>query len=62
LFTNQAKLFRIVFKEKTIEDYREPSADGFQAKQTYRIGQKFNLVSFPEIVILVSDFLPSENS
>ncbi len=31
-------------KEKTIEDYREPSADGFQSKKTYRIGQNFNLV------------------
>lgn len=47
-------------QEKTIEDYREPSADGFQAKQTYRAGQKFNLVAFPEIEISVSDFFPTE--
>jgi hypothetical protein len=47
-------------QDKTIEDYREPSADGFQSKQTYRVGQSFNLVAFPEITISVSDFLPSE--
>jgi Uma2 family endonuclease len=47
-------------QEKTIEDYREPSADGFQSKQTYRVGQSFNLVAFPEITISVSDFLSSE--
>lgn len=47
-------------QEKTIEDYREPSADGFQAKQTYRIGQEFNLVAFPEVMIDVSDFFPNE--
>ncbi len=46
--------------DKTIEDYREPSANGFQAKQTYRLGQEFNLVAFPEVVISVSDFLPNE--
>jgi Uma2 family endonuclease len=47
-------------QDKTIEDYREPSADGFQSKQTYRVGQSFNLVAFPEITISVSDFLSSE--
>lgn len=47
-------------QEKTLEDYREPSADGFQSKQTLRAGQEFNLVAFPEITLNVSDFLPSE--
>lgn len=47
-------------QEKTLEDYREPSADGFQTKQTYRAGQTFNLVAFPEISLSVSDFLPNE--
>ena len=42
--------------EKTLEDYREPGADGFQTKQTYRAGQTFNLVAFPEISLQVSDF------
>lgn len=45
--------------EKTLEDYREPSANDFQTKQTYRAGQTFNLVAFPEISLAVSDFLPS---
>jgi Uma2 family endonuclease len=47
-------------QEKTIEDYSEPSADGFQSKKTYRAGQNFSLVSFPEKSFAVSDFLPSE--
>lgn len=47
-------------QDKTVEDYREPSDDGFQSKQTHRIGQEFNLVAFPEISIAVSDFLPVE--
>ncbi len=47
-------------QEKTLEDYREPSADGFQTKQTYRPGQNFNLVVFPEISLSVSEFFRSE--
>lgn len=47
-------------QEKTLEDYREPGADGFQSKQTLRAGQEFNLVAFPEITLNVSDFLPNE--
>lgn len=48
-------------QEKTLEDYREPSSeDGFQSKQTLRAGQQFNLVAFPEILLNVSDFLPTE--
>jgi Uma2 family endonuclease len=38
-------------QEKTLEDYRQPSSDGFQSKHTYRNGQSFNLVAFPEIFI-----------
>jgi Uma2 family endonuclease len=48
--------------EKTLEDYREPNADGFQSKQTLRAGQKFNLVAFPEIYLEVNDFLPAEKN
>lgn len=48
--------------EKTLEDYREPSNDGFQSKQTYRAGQTFSLVSFPEIALSVTDFLPVEKA
>ncbi len=47
-------------QEKTLEDYREPGADGFQSKQTLRAGQNFNLVAFPEISLSVNDFLPIE--
>lgn len=47
-------------QEKTLEDYREPGADGFQSKQTYRSEQAFNLVAFPEISFQVKDFLPVE--
>ncbi|HEX8847713.1 MAG TPA: Uma2 family endonuclease [Pyrinomonadaceae bacterium] len=44
--------------EMEIEDYREPSADGYRRKQTYKAGQSFNLVAFPSIKIEVSDLLP----
>lgn len=49
-------------QEKTLEDYREPDADGFQSKQTFRAGQSFNLVAFPDISFQAKDFLPVENS
>lgn len=41
-----------------IEDYREPSADGYRRKQTYTAGESFNLAAFPNITIRVSDLLP----
>ncbi|MEO6588851.1 MAG: Uma2 family endonuclease, partial [Pyrinomonadaceae bacterium] len=47
-------------QEKTLEDYREPGADGFQSKQTLRAGQQIDLVAFPDLNLNVSDFLPSE--
>ena len=47
-------------QDKTLEDYREPGADGFQSKQTLRAGQEFNLVAFPELILNVSDFLPEK--
>lgn len=49
-------------QEKLLEDYREPSADGFQSKQTYCAGQKFNLVAFPDISLSVDDLLLIEKS
>jgi len=42
-------------QDQTIEDYRQPNADGYQSKQTYRNGEQFNLVAFPEIEIKVDD-------
>lgn len=47
-------------QEKTIEDYREPGADGFQSKQTHRAGDNFNLVIFPQISFEVNEFFPSD--
>ncbi len=49
-------------QRETLEDYREPSADGFQSKQTYRRGNSFNLVAFPEVLFQVKDFLPFEKA
>ncbi len=42
-------------KDETVEDYRQPNADGYGSKQTYRSGEQFNLVAFPEIEIKVYD-------
>ncbi len=42
-------------KNETLEDYREPNADGYGAKRTYRSGDVFNLVAFPEIEIKFDD-------
>ena len=47
-------------QDRTIEDYREPSADGYQSKQTYRAEQTFNLTAFPDLQLEVNDFLPVE--
>jgi Uma2 family endonuclease len=49
-------------QEKLLEDYREPGANGFQSKQTYRAGQQFNLVAFPDVSLSVDEFLPIEKS
>lgn len=50
-------------QEKKLEDYRQPSADGdFQSKQTYRAGESFTLVAFPDVFLEVRDFLPIEKS
>lgn len=44
--------------EMEIEDYQEPSADGYRQKQTYKAGQNFKLVAFPNITVKVRDLLP----
>ena len=49
-------------EERLLEDYREPGADGFQSKQTYRSGQQFNLVAFPDVLLSADEFLPVEKS
>lgn len=43
-----------------IEDYREPSEDGYRFKKTYTEDEIFNLVAFPEFEIKVSDLMPPQ--
>ncbi len=43
-----------------IEDYCEPSADGYRFKKTYTESETFNLVAFPEVEIKVSDLIPPQ--
>lgn len=45
-----------------IEDYREPSADGYRFKRTHDKTVSFNLVAFPEVEIKVADLLPPESA
>lgn len=47
-------------QDNTLEDYREPGADGFQSKQTRRAGNSFNLVAFSDVSLAVENFLPVE--
>jgi len=42
-------------QDNSLEDYRQPAADGYQSKQTYRTGDSLNLTSFPDIEIKVED-------
>jgi len=44
-----------------IEDYREPSADGYRFKKTHDADASFNLVAFPEVEIKVADLLPPQS-
>jgi Uma2 family endonuclease len=36
---------------QTLEDFREPSEDGYQSKRTWRKGDSLDLVAFPEVEI-----------
>jgi Uma2 family endonuclease len=42
---------------QTIEDYRQPGADGYGSKQTYHEGDAFNLEAFPEAEVRVDELL-----
>ena len=42
-------------QDNSLEDYRQPAADGYQSKQTYRNSDKFNLTAFPDIEINADD-------
>ena len=44
-------------ENNTIEDYRNPGDDGYGMKQTYKTGDKFSLLAFPQIEIAIEDFL-----
>lgn len=52
----------IVLNVKTGEiiDMREPSPEGYRSYKTLRRSERFNLVAFPEIEIVVGDLLPPE--
>lgn len=47
---------------REIEDYREPGADGYRQKQTYKADESFRLVALPDVEIAVSEFLPPEQT
>lgn len=47
---------------REIEDYREPGEDGYRQKRTYKADESFSLAAFPDIVIAVGEFLPSEQT
>ncbi len=44
-----------------IEDYREPSADGYRFKQTHDRAATFNLVAFPEIEVKTDALFPPQS-
>ena len=46
-------------ENNTIKDYRKPTTDGYQSKQTYETGETFSLIAFPDLEIAVKDFLQS---
>lgn len=41
-----------------VEDYRDPTPEGYRSKQTHTLKQSFNLVAFPKVKIKVADLLP----
>lgn len=45
---------------REVEDYREPSADGYRSKRTFRADESFSLVAFPDVEVKAGDLLPPE--
>lgn len=45
-------------QDRELEDYREPSPNGYRTKRTYTAEESFTLAAFPKISIKVSDLLP----
>lgn len=48
----------INLNNNTIENYRQPSCDGYQSRETYRDDDFLTLSNFPDVQIAVSDLLP----
>ena len=46
--------------KRELEDYREPSPEGYRYKRVLRADESFNLVAFPEVEIKVAELLPPE--
>lgn len=42
-------------QNETVEEYREPSEDGYQFKRTWRKGDSLKLEAFPEVEIKIDD-------
>lgn len=47
--------FVLNLQNETLEEYREPSEDGYQFKRTLRKGDSVNLTAFPEVEIKIDD-------
>lgn len=45
---------------RELVDYRDPATEDYSSKKTYRSGESFTLVAFPDISIPVRDLLPPE--
>jgi Uma2 family endonuclease len=50
----------IDLKNETIEEYSDPTADGYRKKVIHQAGDIFALVAFPSVVIKVTDLLEPE--
>lgn len=46
--------------KRELEDYREPSPEGYRYRRVLRADESFNLVAFPEVEIKVGELLPPE--
>ncbi len=47
-------------RARELEDYREPSPEGYRTKRTFRVDEVFNLVAFSDVEIKVGELLPPE--
>lgn len=45
-------------KARELEDYRDPSPEGYRSKNTYTAEQSFGLVAFPDVTVPVDNLLP----